>query len=464
MTYDTKERSTESGQPFHLYRFTLGDTIWRYTSADRDQDIDGFSWRAVAIEDSGVSQTGEISADALSITASWTIGPAQVYMSTPPSEPIIVERLGMHEGIATPVVNYVGEILQVNFPTPGQVEISAHTLSATMRRAGLRLGWQRTCPYALYDPTTCKVVPADFSVLAKVEAVNGFEITLSNLQAGVNYQGGYYEWTHPTRGVQRTAISTYSATGVVPPTNLATYSYVDPGSYSIVVPVGTTSYSWSIAGGGGGGSGGGQGTSYTNEGGNAVPLTAGPDGYKGAKSSLVTGTKLSPTVGATLSITIGAGGAGGDVGPAEGMLGLPGSNGAASTLSGDSLSINAAGGGGASASAPGVGSGTGAVGGAKGLGQNRLFFSSGEVSGATPGSPGGNGYLTLVFATSNDALNVGTINAFGDTSEIHPGMLITVYPGCQRTTTACETFNNRDNYGGFEWMPGKSPFDGTPFF
>jgi hypothetical protein len=463
MTYATQEESIEDGQPFHLYRFTLGDTIWRYTTADQNQTIDGQEWRAVAIEDSGVSQTGEISADALSITASWTIGPAQVYMSTPPSEPIIVERLGMHEGIAVPVVNYVGEILQVNFPTPGQVVISAHTLSATMRRAGLRLGWQRTCPYALYDPTTCKVNPADFSVVAKVEAVDGFQITLSNLQAGANYQGGYYEWEHPTRGTQRTAIGSYSDTGVAPPTTIVSYSYVTPGSYSIAVPVGTTSYSWSISGGGGGGSSGGRGTFYTNEGGQLVPFTSGADGFPGARGSLVNGTKLSPTVGATLNIVIGSGGAGGAVDATEGMPSQAGANGVASTMTGDSLSISAAGGGGASPTSAGSGSGTGAAAGARGLGENRLL-ASGVLNEATPGGDGGDGYLTLTFATSNDALNVGTINAFGDTSEIHPGMFITVYPGCQRTTAACETFNNRDNYGGFEWMPGKSPFDGTPFF
>lgn len=200
-TYDTYERSIEDGRPIHFYRFTLGSTVWRYTSADEDLTIDGLLWRAVAIEDGGVSQTGESSADTLSITASWTIGPAQVYMSTPPSEPITVERLALHEGMSIPVVNYVGEILQVNFPIPGQVTISAHTLSATMRRAGLRLGWQRTCPYALYDPVTCKVDPNAFGTQVKVESVNGYEIVLSGLQQGVNYQGGYYSWAHPVQGV-----------------------------------------------------------------------------------------------------------------------------------------------------------------------------------------------------------------------------------------------------------------------
>lgn len=462
MSYESQEASVEAGRPIHFYRFTLGDTIWRYTSADEDLYVDGFSWRSVPIEDSGVSQTGESSSDTLSITASWKIGPAQVYMSTPPSEAIVVERLSQHQGISELIVNYVGEILQVNFPTPGQVVISAHTLSATMRRSGLRLGWQRTCPYALYDQTTCKVNPADFSVQAKVEAVNGFEIVLSGLQAGVNYEGGYYEWTHPVRGTQRTGIDQFDDSGVIPPTVFDTRSFVVPGTYNVTVPVGTTSYSYSLSGAGGGGSGGGGGTFYTNEGGQLVPFTAGADGFPGGKGGRVSGTKLSPTVGANLTVVVGAAGAGGARG-LEGTPGDPGISGEATTLNGDSLSLTAIGGGGASPTAPGTGTGLGGIGGIAGLGENRQLALN-ILNEGTPGGDGSNGQATLTFATSNDAINVGTIQAFGDTSEIHPGMIITVYPGCQRTIAACETFSNLDNYGGFPFMPGKSPFDGTPFF
>lgn len=462
MTYQAVEESFESGRPIHFYRFTLGDTIWRYTSADEDITAGGFAWKALPIEDSGVSQTGESSSDTLSITASWKIGPAQVYMSTPPSEPIIVERLGKHEGIDTLIVNYVGEVLQVNFPTPGQVVISAHTLSATMRRAGLRLGWQRTCPYALYDPTTCKVDPADFAVSAKVEAVDGFQITLSGLQAGVDYQGGYYEWSHPVRGIQRTAIDQFDNTGVIPPTVFETVSFAIPGTYNINVPVGTTSYSYSMSGAGGGGSGGTHG--YSMQGESYETQYPGVEGKAGGRGQTRTGTKLSPTVGATLTLVIGAGGAGGGVGVlADSVPGLPGSSGQTTTLNGDGLSVTALAGGGATASTAGTNAGTGAAGGAGGAAG---FGSPNAVYNppAGPGGAGANGSASLTFATSNDAINVGTIQAFGDTSEIHPGMIIAVYPGCQRTMVACETFSNLDNYGGFPSMPGKSPFDGTPFF
>lgn len=45
------------------------------------------------------------------------------------------------------------------------------------------------------------------------------------------------------------------------------------------------------------------------------------------------------------------------------------------------------------------------------------------------------------------------------------GMAVTLYPGCKRTSTWCESyFNNLANYGGFPFMPSRSPFDGDPIF
>lgn len=59
----------------------------------------------------------------------------------------------------------------------------------------------------------------------------------------------------------------------------------------------------------------------------------------------------------------------------------------------------------------------------------------------------------------------GALVLLGTTDGLEAGNIVTVYPGCDRTTSTCETkFNNLLNYGGFPHMPGKSPFDGDPVF
>lgn len=39
---------------------------------------------------------------------------------------------------------------------------------------------------------------------------------------------------------------------------------------------------------------------------------------------------------------------------------------------------------------------------------------------------------------------------------------VTLYPGCERTRAICNSkFNNLPNYGGFDWIPTRNPFDGN---
>ena len=58
----------------------------------------------------------------------------------------------------------------------------------------------------------------------------------------------------------------------------------------------------------------------------------------------------------------------------------------------------------------------------------------------------------------------GVIKLFGSADGTSVGMSFTAYPGCARTTTACNSFNNIGNYGGIPNLDGKSPFDGNPVF
>ncbi|QGF20883.1 tail assembly protein [Serratia phage JS26] len=57
------------------------------------------------------------------------------------------------------------------------------------------------------------------------------------------------------------------------------------------------------------------------------------------------------------------------------------------------------------------------------------------------------------------------LRLLGKSDGILEGMSIKVYPGCPRTTQACQDkFNNLLNYGGVPHMPGKSPFGQDPLY
>jgi uncharacterized phage protein (TIGR02218 family) len=48
---------------------------------------------------------------------------------------------------------------------------------------------------------------------------------------------------------------------------------------------------------------------------------------------------------------------------------------------------------------------------------------------------------------------------FGLTDRMEVGVAVKLYPGCDRSPGTCkDKFDNIDNYGGFDFMPGESPF------
>jgi uncharacterized phage protein (TIGR02218 family) len=54
---------------------------------------------------------------------------------------------------------------------------------------------------------------------------------------------------------------------------------------------------------------------------------------------------------------------------------------------------------------------------------------------------------------------------FGTTDRLEIGMEIDLYAGCDRSPVMCdEKFDNLPNYGGFQYLAGKTPFEGSPIF
>jgi len=211
MTFNAYESSTELGQPIQFYRFTLGSTVWRYTSSDRDILVGGVLWKSKAIRDDGVKQSGQSVSDTLNIDGPNNIGPGAIFGVSPPQEAMRAEILRMHEGMTVLSITYVGEVVQVGYPTPGACRVTCQTLSATMRRQGLRLGWQRSCPHTIYDPLTCRVSKATWAESITLETVTGL-VVVSAAFAGFpdNYfSGGFIEFADPLRGFQAITIESH---------------------------------------------------------------------------------------------------------------------------------------------------------------------------------------------------------------------------------------------------------------
>lgn len=65
---------------------------------------------------------------------------------------------------------------------------------------------------------------------------------------------------------------------------------------------------------------------------------------------------------------------------------------------------------------------------------------------------------------SQDFVDAGVLGAgYGaNYGGLYGGLGVTIYPGCDRSTTVCAgRFGNLDNYGGFPFIPTKNPFGGS---
>lgn len=62
-------------------------------------------------------------------------------------------------------------------------------------------------------------------------------------------------------------------------------------------------------------------------------------------------------------------------------------------------------------------------------------------------------------------LGTNQYQLFGRSDGMTVGLAVTLYPGCDGTSETCDVkFNNLANFGAVDFMPGKSPFDGTQVF
>ncbi len=199
MTFDSRERSVASGQPIRLYLFARGALRWAYCSADRDVAFQAVTYKAMPISDDGVRITGEASADVLKVTAPATLEVAQLFRGAPPSSEIELTVRDYHYGEAdsstSSQVVWVGSVSGVRWPQPDRAEIACESIGASMDRTGLRLTWERNCPFTVFD-ADCKADRASRAVSTTLTAITATTITAAAFSAKPDgyFAGGYVEW------------------------------------------------------------------------------------------------------------------------------------------------------------------------------------------------------------------------------------------------------------------------------
>lgn len=215
MVFAFNEISNYGGRPVYLFEFERSPVVWRYCAADRDITLDGNVYTAKPISCGPIRQTGDAQADEFTITAPTSIDFIEQFVLLPPSERTDVTVIKHHIGDSDSVVWWKGFVDRVRREDRANTAIVCRGLTGTLRRAGVRLPWQRQCPHALFD-SSCKVSKAAHAVSATVSSVSGITVVAPGLAAIASGRlaGGFVEWTTDVGFKARKAILEHSGTAI----------------------------------------------------------------------------------------------------------------------------------------------------------------------------------------------------------------------------------------------------------
>lgn len=208
MTFHSTETSISNGLPVRLYEFKRGISRWLYNSSDRDISHKSQLYKSLigGIIDNGIKQTGQTTADAVKITAPPDFPPAQLFRQVAPSSMVEVTIYALHHGIDDYVVMYSGEVRGVQFLLD-KCTLTCSALSERMEMQGLRLGWERGCPHALYSPA-CGVSSGQYRFTASIQSLDGAAIHSGAFagQPDGYFTAGFIEWVLPGGDLERRGI------------------------------------------------------------------------------------------------------------------------------------------------------------------------------------------------------------------------------------------------------------------
>lgn len=216
MTYDAREISADLGAPVEIYEFVRGAYRIRLTSADRDIQFAGNPYIRTTLSRSGIESGLEVARANLTITGPRTMEVADWHRVAPPADVITLTIWQRHLGDPDDefAVIWQGRVVSVEFEGAA-ASIACENVYTSIRRAGLRRAYQRTCAHVLYS-AECRAVPGSFSVAGTISAVSG--LTISSAAFGTVASGylvgGYVQIARASGQFERRAITDHTSVSV----------------------------------------------------------------------------------------------------------------------------------------------------------------------------------------------------------------------------------------------------------
>lgn len=209
MSFPALETSIASGQPIELFDFRRSAVHWRYAGADRDVTLTGATYAAGPWSTGGYTSAGDPTQETLTVTGPLAADVADQFAVIAPSDPVYLTIYRLHAGDTDPEAWWVGQVTAVA-RKPDHLEFTGESIVTAQTAQGLRIGWQKSCPFAIYDGG-CTLDPAAFAFTATVTGVTGQTLTAAEFAdpgktpAG-RLAGGFVSWNAGDGLTERRAI------------------------------------------------------------------------------------------------------------------------------------------------------------------------------------------------------------------------------------------------------------------
>jgi uncharacterized phage protein (TIGR02218 family) len=210
MTYDTRERSIQDGQPIELYEFVRGGVTSRFTSADSDKVLSSQTYTSATLQRGEIETSAERARNALRITCARNFPIADLFRVAPPTEIISLIVKRVHDGDTDAAVIWMGRVLNCEW-AGASATLNCEPVTSSLRRPGLRRKYSRQCPLVLYSQGLgqCNVNRAAHSTVTTVTGVSGLVLSVAAL-GSKPWPGGFVEWETEAGPVERRFISEHS--------------------------------------------------------------------------------------------------------------------------------------------------------------------------------------------------------------------------------------------------------------
>jgi uncharacterized phage protein (TIGR02218 family) len=227
------EVSGYGGRPIELFEFirTSGgiDYYWRYTGSDRNVWHNNVEWKAVPIRHDAIRLSSEAQSTTLVVTLPIEEEFCQQfrYFGTLPSDTVWLRLRRAHAGdmtdpdgmaptISDSLVTWIGTVNGITQVDEVEAKVTCAMLAASFQRGGLRYGYQRNCPHALYAPNTCKVNRESFRVNGVVTVISGLTITAPEFATEPDgwFAGGFIEYPLPAGMIERRMVVAHVGTQI----------------------------------------------------------------------------------------------------------------------------------------------------------------------------------------------------------------------------------------------------------